>query len=571
MDDKLTSVAYSTFINKGAMALLIGSGVSRESGIPTGWEITLDLIKQIGIIQGVEEMVDPEEWYKSEFGSSPDYSDILNSLTHSPEERINLLRKYFEPSEEEFEEDIKTASKAHAYIAQLIRSGYIRVIVTTNFDRLLENAIKELGIEPTVISNPNHVESALPLIHSRVTIIKLNGDYLDTGFLNLKSELDHFDPRIETLLTSVFENFGLITCGWSGKWDLALLDALKRHQKFRFPNFYTFMNRNEELSSLSESRRGYLLPIKGASDFFHELYENVIAIERIQGQHALTDQIVISRVKKYVSRPELIVDLNDLILELSASSFEKLEFPPIGQSRQASIGNQMEMCFSQIKLLGEALAEGVYWSKKDHYQIWLNVAKLSMDLHKNYPHSHYVDETNIRNLPCLILRYVIGMAGLASSKYDLIIRLFELSNKEHNQKRYILEQTYPHTVIDHDLLRKIMGKNYFTPMSEKLYEYLKPLFVKILPTDSQFNEVFEMYELIAALVFMTIKDRGFQYGPLGRFCHQNERLIPEVHERLEQKGEEYILVSCGLFEDYRTFKEILESYQKMLSTRSWHI
>jgi hypothetical protein len=569
MDDKLISVAHSTFINKGAMALLIGSGVSRESGIPTGWEIMLDLIKHIGIIQGVKEMDDPEEWYKSVFEVLPDYSDILNKLTHSPEERINLLRKYFEPTAEEFEEGMKTQSKAHNYIAQLIQNGYVRVVVTTNFDRLLENAIKELGIEPTIISNPNHVESALPLIHSRVTIIKLNGDYLDTGFLNLKSELDHYDSRIEALLSYVFENFGLISCGWSGKWDMALFDALKSHHKYRFPNYYTFISTGEQLTKLSEYRKGYLLPIKGASDFFFELNENVKAIERIHGYHPLTDQIVVSRVKKYVSRPETIVDLNDLILDLSTTSFEKLEFPSIGQSRVDGIDEQMEMCFTQLKLLGSALAEGVYWSKADHYQIWLNVVKMSMDLHKRYAQSSYTDEINIRNLPCLIIRYIIGMASLASGKYDLLNRMFGLSNIEYNQKRFILEQTYPHTVIDHELLRKIMGKNYFTPMSEKLYEFTKPLFVKILPTDGQFNEVFDMHELISALAFMTIKDRGFQYGPLGRFCHQNERLIGEVQEQAEREQEEYILVKCRLFKNYPTFKEILGSYQGIISQRSW--
>ena len=44
--DILLKLAFSVQQNSGVYALLIGSGVSRSAGIPTGWEITLDLIKR---------------------------------------------------------------------------------------------------------------------------------------------------------------------------------------------------------------------------------------------------------------------------------------------------------------------------------------------------------------------------------------------------------------------------------------------------------------------------------------------------------------------------------------------
>jgi len=42
-------------------------------------------------------------------------------------------------------------SPAHRAIAQLVKDGYIKVIITTNFDRLIERSLNEVGIEPTVI------------------------------------------------------------------------------------------------------------------------------------------------------------------------------------------------------------------------------------------------------------------------------------------------------------------------------------------------------------------------------------------------------------------------------------
>lgn len=52
IDDDITRIAFSLHENPGIYALLIGSGVSRSAGIPTGWEITRDLIRRVAINQG---------------------------------------------------------------------------------------------------------------------------------------------------------------------------------------------------------------------------------------------------------------------------------------------------------------------------------------------------------------------------------------------------------------------------------------------------------------------------------------------------------------------------------------
>ncbi|HZX14078.1 MAG TPA: hypothetical protein VFF49_06730 [Thermodesulfobacteriota bacterium] len=46
MIDPIISLAFSIHSKKGIYALLLGSGASRAAGIPTGWEIVLDLIRK---------------------------------------------------------------------------------------------------------------------------------------------------------------------------------------------------------------------------------------------------------------------------------------------------------------------------------------------------------------------------------------------------------------------------------------------------------------------------------------------------------------------------------------------
>ncbi len=93
----------------------------------------------------------------------------------------------------------------HRAIAGLCSKGYIRVIVTTYFDRLLERALEVEGMTPIVKDTPDAAEGTSPLPHSGCTIVKVNGDYLDTVLKNTPEELGEYDDRINALLGRIFE------------------------------------------------------------------------------------------------------------------------------------------------------------------------------------------------------------------------------------------------------------------------------------------------------------------------------------------------------------------------------
>lgn len=91
-------------------------------------------------------------------------------------QRSQLLRGYFEPTAEEKTEQIKTPTPAHRAIAGLVAGGYVRVIVTTNFDRLTEQALEEAGVRPQVVASADAAAGMLPLAHASCTLVKLHGD-----------------------------------------------------------------------------------------------------------------------------------------------------------------------------------------------------------------------------------------------------------------------------------------------------------------------------------------------------------------------------------------------------------
>src|SRR5262245_37080957 len=142
MVDPIVRLALALHSNRGAYAVLLGSGVSADAGVPTGWQIVSDLISKVATLEGSVVGDDPIGWYRARFCEEPDYSKLIDELAKSQTERSLLLRRYFEPTEDERRRGIRVPSEAHHALGRLAAKGYISVFLTTNFDRLLEQALE---------------------------------------------------------------------------------------------------------------------------------------------------------------------------------------------------------------------------------------------------------------------------------------------------------------------------------------------------------------------------------------------------------------------------------------------
>lgn len=236
--ERLTTLAFSMYSNKGAYVLLLGSGISRSAHIPTGWEIESCLIEQLAAAEGDIIKEDAHQWFKQKYKTEASYSSLLEELVQTPTERVQLMKQFFEPTDDEKDLGWKQPTKAHKAIAKLAKAGYVRVILTTNFDRLLEQAFESEGITPQVISYEAAISQATPLVHCQIpTIVKINGDYIDCEFRNTSEELDEYPPTMKQYLKRIFEDYGLITCGWSGEWDKGLINIISESTLPRYNSF----------------------------------------------------------------------------------------------------------------------------------------------------------------------------------------------------------------------------------------------------------------------------------------------------------------------------------------------
>lgn len=215
-------------------ALLLGSGVSRAADVPTGWEVVLDLIGKLATLDG-EDPPDPYRWYRDKFGSEPDYSELLERIAPTPAGRQQLQRQYWEAG---LDDTARPPTEAHRAVADLVRRGHVKVIITTNFDRLVENALREVGVEPTILTSPDAIEGMTPLDHIDCCVVKLHGDYTDERVRNTTEELSHYPDAVDRLLDRIVDEYGLLICGWSGDWDIALRKAMLRAPSRRYTTYW---------------------------------------------------------------------------------------------------------------------------------------------------------------------------------------------------------------------------------------------------------------------------------------------------------------------------------------------
>ena len=71
------SLASALHCGPGTYALLLRVGVPRTAGVPTGWEVTLDLVAKLADAEE-ETAPDPKAWYRERYGRLPNYSEVVN-------------------------------------------------------------------------------------------------------------------------------------------------------------------------------------------------------------------------------------------------------------------------------------------------------------------------------------------------------------------------------------------------------------------------------------------------------------------------------------------------------------
>jgi len=587
--DIIIKLAFAIYSSPGVYALLLGSGISKDAGIPTGWEVTLDLIRKIAVTEKAEPK-DLEKWYQERYHESTNYAKLLKKLTTTSAERANLLQSYFEPTAEEREEGLKIPTPAHKCIAILVKYGYIRIILTTNFDRLLEEALSEQGITPTIISTEDEMKGAMPFVHNNCTIIKLHGDYMDTRIKNTPEELAKYPKKVDKYLDRVLDEFGLIICGWSAEYDTALRNALYRRKNRRFSTYWTVKDKLcDEATQVSNHLISEQIPIESANQLFSQLLEKVEALKDIEKPHPLTLPLTITTTKRYLSEDKYRIKLYDLVSEEAQKVYSELH-----SERFASVENNLANDTFQKRL--HAYEESltifrgilntiVYFDKGKYSDL------IAMSIERLVPQESTLRENfSFNRYPLLILTYSIGMIALERKNYKNLAALLLFSHFEDNdEKKHIIEIINSQRVFTGKWIKWLPtypeSGTPKTPVSDYLYSYMREIVNTYLPDDKKYEDFFDMFEYLIGLIYVDLmfedvspENIGF---PIGRFVwkyygwgsgRKGSKLINDLIENGLKREKEWALLKAGFFNSsIERFKKCREAYEYRLKEigKSW--
>lgn len=558
MIDPIVSLAFSVYSNKGVYALLLGSGISRASGIPTGWEIVLDLIRKVAELEGEDCEPDPAAWCRTKHSMEPDYSKLLDEIVKTPTERQQFLRHYFEPTDEERKQGLKLPTKAHRAIAQLVSAGYIRVIITTNFDRLTERALEEAGVTPTIISTTDQLVGAIPLAHSGATVIKLHGDYLDTRIRNTEQELAAYDKEMDAMLDRVLDEHGLIVCGWSGEWDTALRNAIARCPTRRFTTFWAAKSElTAKAQELTNCRRAVVLQTKDADHFFESALEKVQSLKDMAAPHPLSAKMAAASVKRYIVDPSSKIRLYDLVHEETEKLFKEINSPMFGGDTQLEPKKELQERADKYRNLCDTLLHvlvtGCYWGSSEHTRYWISALQRIANIDMM---GGYVYLTKFRRYPALLLLYGAGIAAISSGNYHTLaaILLNAKVRDDHTKPVPLCSEVYAFAVIEDKSCFLPGYEQRRTPVSDHLFKELQCLFSGYIPEQGDYENTFDRFEYFLGLVHADLNRNEWQdgwWGPVGRFIwrgrHSGVSVAEQIGTELEAAGSSWPLLKAGFF------------------------
>lgn len=523
--DPTISLAHSIFTNKGVYALLLGSGVSRAAGIPTGWEIVLDLISQLACLENEEIQVDPVEWYRSKYGREPDYSEILEILGRSAIERQQMLTKYFEPTEDERDAQQKAPTTAHKAIASLVVAGYIKVIVTTNFDRLVEQSLEEAGITPVVLSTTDSVRGAKPLVHQDCVVVKVHGDYLDPRIKNSPTELATYDTELNALLDRIVDEYGIITCGWSGEWDEALRSVFQRSPNRRYPLYWAARRSLQgNAKQLVEARDGIHISIEDADSFFEDIAGKVLGLQDFTAPHPLSTPTAAATAKRYLSDPRHRIKLHDLVSRAAEDAFERLQQEFASRSYDSELRGAVANYWQISEILRAIGMNVAFFSDAESQMLQSTLIRLTNDPLDGQSGTKV--NFTVRSTAATMLLYTVGIAGCANDQIGQTIAVAKapLIRQDREDEAFISALHWP--TLNQIFESCFDGKKYF-PASEWLFENCKESLNSLIPDPAAYERHFNRFEVLLSMLYLAT-DRshvagGRSWAPLGRFAWQYNR------------------------------------------------
>ncbi|WP_428406860.1 SIR2 family NAD-dependent protein deacylase [Hyphococcus sp.] len=263
-DASVSFLDLPTFLRKYeqrslGMMWLLGAGASRATGIKTAgdmiWDFKSRLYRSDRKVpaSAVSDLGDTR--VRAELQRFFD-ANSENPPLNSPEEYSFYFEKTYPNAKDRriYIDDMMRGAKpsfGHMALAHLMKKDLCRIVWTTNFDRVFEDAVTSVFETSSILTvgdlgEPKRIQTAFS--ESRWPIYaKLHGDFQSEDLKNTKSELANQDVEMRRVFLDTCRHQGLAVSGYSGR-DKSVMEVLNRalEESASFPNGLFWFVREED-------------------------------------------------------------------------------------------------------------------------------------------------------------------------------------------------------------------------------------------------------------------------------------------------------------------------------------
>jgi hypothetical protein len=409
--------------------------------------------------------------------------------------------------------------------------------------------LREIGVEPTIVASVDALSGAEPIAHSACYILKLHGDYKDARILNTDAELNVYPTEYDRRLDRIFDEYGLIVCGWSGEWDHALRAAFLRAPNRRYPVYWVARGKlRDSAQGLVNHRRARVISATDADSFFTSLLRRVEALEQSQRQNPLSIELLVRSAKRYLSKPEFRIQLDELFTEEVDRVLKELDAPEFDPQKSWH-QKEFHARIRKYEAVTEPLARMVgvlgQWGDDSELRLVPDIIN-SLYRHSENVGGGMTPYLNIRSYPAVLVFTAYGLGLTRSERWRTLHRLFSATiSRQDKDARKIVQglflQRWPGNEDKRWWDKIDRPEDTKTPLSDHLLGIFQEWGKSFIGLSPDFELMFERFEVLGSLadleqnqqqhVQTKLHKNDYVPIPVGRaswHSQNREKLIAEI-------------------------------------------
>jgi Tfp pilus assembly protein PilF len=298
-------------MNDRSFAFILGAGASITSGIPAGGSLAWGWLQEIYIRKCLTPGQNIEDWAAKEL-KIPTFSKT-DAATHYS--KIFELRFGcdLQSGYAALEEIMETAEPSVGYsiLAKILANKRHKVVVTTNFDNLIADALAIHALRPPLIVGHESLAGFVRPLLSRPLVAKIHRD-LHLHPKNDQEGVNNLEDGWNKALTSLFQHYTPIVIGYGGN-DGSLMGLLDNLSPGHIPGRLFWCYRegerpNDSILKIVEKHNGVIVAIAGFDEFMVQLAQELFQNFKLDSLAEEINHIGTKRANRYAEQANILME-----------------------------------------------------------------------------------------------------------------------------------------------------------------------------------------------------------------------------------------------------------------------